>query len=301
VSDPAVRTSALVKSFGRIRALDGVDLEADRGRIFGIVGPDGAGKTTLVRILAAVLSPDSGEASVLGLDPVRDRSAVHDRIGYVSQRFGLYHDLTVEENIRFYADLYGVSRRRLGEEMERLLAWSGLGPFRRRSAGALSGGMKQKLGLACALVHTPELMLLDEPTNGVDPVARREFWQLLERLVEGGLSVIVTTSYLEEAGRCHRLAFLSRGRVTAAGTPEQVTRMVPGEVLRFPSPNPFEECDEVAARTGAVATVSGSRVHVMGGIPTDGIEAALGRPVEASLSPASLEDAFVYLAEKGDA
>ncbi len=192
-----VSVKDLGKAFDGVKAVDGISFHVERGEVFGLVGPDGAGKTTTMRMLAAILSPDSGTASILGLDSTEARERIHDRIAYMSQRFGLYQDLTVMENIQFYGDMYGVHGKEAEGSMERLLHWSGLSPFRTRPAGKLSGGMKQKLGLACALVHTPELLLLDEPTNGVDPVSRREFWDLLYKLVEDGLSIVLTTAYLD--------------------------------------------------------------------------------------------------------
>ena len=170
-----IQAEGLIREFGAVRALDGLSLSVSRGEIFGLVGPDGAGKTTVLRVLAGILRPDGGTARVAGFDAVREPRRVQDRIGYMSQRFGLYADLTVQENLAFYADLYGVGKSEREERAGRLLGFSGLAPFRRRAAGDLSGGMKQKLGLACALIHTPEVLLLDEPTNGVDPVSRRDF------------------------------------------------------------------------------------------------------------------------------
>ncbi len=294
----SVHVEDLKKSFGAVHALAGISFRVRRGEVFGLVGPDGAGKTTTMRILAAILTPDSGSAEILGLDSRRNRSSIHDRIAYMSQKFGLYQDLTVEENLNFYADMYGVGREHLQSSMEELLEWSSLTPFRERPAGKLSGGMKQKLGLACALIHTPELLLLDEPTNGVDPVSRREFWDLLYKLVDEGLSIIVTTSYLDEAERCHRLAFMDGGRITARGTPEEITDMIPGGIMTFSSDNPFEESRIISDSTQAVSTVFGSAVHVMGNTSAKEIENSLGRKVQISHSKGSVEDAFVYLAER---
>jgi ABC-2 type transport system ATP-binding protein len=297
MSTDTVEVEEIEKSFGLVHALKGISFNVAKGEVFGLVGPDGAGKTTTMRILAALLSPDLGKSSVLGWDCVKSKSEVHDRIAYMSQRFGLYEDLTVEENIAFYAEMYGVEQKKLRSNTEKLLTWSSLASFRKRPAGKLSGGMKQKLGLACALIHTPELLLLDEPTNGVDPVSRREFWVLLYKLVEDGLSIIVTTAYLDEAERCHRLAFLNEGRITARGTPGEIIALVPGGVLKFLSPNPFNEAKILRENTMAVSTVFGTSVHVMGNIKENEIQSILGRSLEITREKGSVEDAFVYLTE----
>lgn len=291
--EPAVAVENLAKSFGKTHALAGVSFTVEKGEVYGLVGPDGAGKTTTMRILAAILSPDSGSASILGLDCVRSRTLIHDRIAYMSQRFGLYQDLTVEENMRFYADLYGVAKEEVAASMKRLLKWSSLAPFRKRPAGKLSGGMKQKLGLACALMHTPELLLLDEPTNGVDPVSRREFWKLLYKLVDDGLSIITTTAYLDEAELCGKLSFLRRGLITATGTPAEIVSLIPGGVFSFKSRKPFADSALITGRTHAVSTVFGSEVHVMGSVTGEEIRLLTGS--EPSKITGSVEDAFVYL------
>jgi len=228
---PAIRAEGLTRKFGALTALDGLSLSVARGEIFGLVGPDGAGKTTALRILAGILRPDGGTARVAGYDAVRESARVQDRIGYMSQRFGLYADLTVQENLAFYADLYGVGGRERDVRAERLLGFSGLAPFRRRAAGNLSGGMKQKLGLACALIHTPEVLLLDEPTNGVDPVSRRDFWRILYGLQKEGVTLLVSTSYLDEAERCGRVGLMHHGRLVASGTPAALKASMPGALL----------------------------------------------------------------------
>lgn len=294
----ALEAVELEKTFGAAAALKGVSFRVKKGEVFGLVGPDGAGKTTTMRILAAILTPDSGSASILGLDTVRNRAQIHDRIAYMSQRFGLYQDLTVEENMRFYADLYGVYGGELTGSMEKLLDWSSLAPFRKRAAGKLSGGMKQKLGLACALVHTPELLLLDEPTNGVDPVSRREFWKLLYRLVEDGLTIVTTTAYLDEAEKCSRLAFMDEGRITASGTPGEIVSLIPGGVLVLKSREPFRDAALISRKTGAVSTVFGGEVHVMGEVEESALKELTG--VSPSRQRGSVEDAFVYLSAVND-
>ncbi len=296
----SVSVKNLTKSFGEVDAVKGISFEVGRGEVFGLVGPDGAGKTTTMRVLAAILRPDSGKAEILGLNAATRRSDIHDRIAYMSQKFGLYQDLTVEENIKFYADLYGLKRSELKGNMDKLLSWSSLAPFRERPAGKLSGGMKQKLGLACALIHTPELLLLDEPTNGVDPVSRKEFWELLYKLVEEGLTIIMTTAYLDEAERCHHLAFMENGEITARGTPEEITALIPGGVRRFDSDSPFEDSRLISENTEAVSTVFGSQVHVMGDIKESRIQEVINRQPEISRSKGSVEDAFVYLSERSN-
>ncbi|MCK5786258.1 MAG: ABC transporter ATP-binding protein [Candidatus Sabulitectum sp.] len=297
MSEKSVTVRNLTMSFKEVQAVKGISFEVARGEVFGLVGPDGAGKTTTMRILAAILTPDSGEAQILGLSSATEREKIHDRIAYMSQRFGLYQDLTVEENMEFYADMYGVKRSELKASMDKLLDWSGLTQFRSRPAGKLSGGMKQKLGLACALIHTPELLLLDEPTNGVDPVSRKEFWNLLYKLVDEGLTIIMTTAYLDEAERCHSLAFMDRGKITARGTPEEIVDLIPGGVLKFNSDNPFEESNRITESTEAVSTVFGSQVHVMGNIKEEEIERSIDRKPDIIRSRGSVEDAFVYLSE----
>ena len=196
----AIRTENLTRRFEDLVAVDGLTLSVAEGEIFGLVGPDGAGKTTTMRLLTAILDPSAGDAWVAGLHVVKDAEALKERIGYMSQRFGLYPDLSVLENIHFYADIYDVPRRGRAERIERLLAFSNLTPFKRRLAGRLSGGMKQKLGLACALIHTPRVLFLDEPTNGVDPVSRRDFWRILYQLLREKVTIFVSTGVPRRGG-----------------------------------------------------------------------------------------------------
>ncbi len=212
----------LTKRFGDLTALDRLTLSVPKGELFGLVGSDGAGKTTTLRMLAGVMDADGGELEVLGCNG-RNLDHVRSSIGYMSQRFGLYPDLTVAENIRFYADIFDVGSRECQTRTERLLHFSGLAPFKGRLAGKLSGGMKQKLGLCCALIHKPELLLLDEPTNGVDPVSRRDFWQILNELRGEGVTIIVSTAYLDEAERCDRVGLLHHGRLLDCGRPADLT------------------------------------------------------------------------------
>jgi len=218
--EPAIAIRDLVKSFGSLRAVDGLSLDVAAGEMFALVGPDGAGKTTTIRILCGILRPDAGSAAVMGLDVVRRIRDVRRHIGYLSQRFTLYGDLSIDENIEFFARIHGVRdfRRRRDE----LLEFTRLGEFRTRLADRLSGGMKQKLALACTLIHTPDLILLDEPTTGVDPVTRRDFWRLLADLMTRGTTILLTTPYLDEAERCTRVAMMSHGRLLACAPPDEL-------------------------------------------------------------------------------
>ncbi|OGW26778.1 MAG: multidrug ABC transporter ATP-binding protein [Nitrospirae bacterium GWC2_57_13] len=218
----AIKTAGLTKSFGDNIAVDRLNLEIRKGELFGLVGPDGAGKTTTMRLLTAILEPTSGEAWVSGSSIQTDGERIKEKIGYMSQRFGLYEDLTVIENINFYADLYEVPKKERPSRIERLLGFSNLMPFKERLAGKLSGGMKQKLGLACALIHTPEVLFLDEPTNGVDPVSRRDFWRILYDLLREEVTIFVSTAYLDEAERCTRIGLLHRGKILIEGMPVNV-------------------------------------------------------------------------------
>ncbi len=221
-----VKADGLVRSFGPVTAVDGVGFEVAEGEVFGLVGPDGAGKTTCLRMLAGLLSPDGGGVEVLGTDVVRQPEAVKKDIGYMSQPAGLYEDLTVRENIEFYADLYQVPRRERRERLERLLEFSGLGPFTERLFRNLSGGMKQKAGLACVLIHRPKVLFLDEPTNGVDPVSRRDFWKILYELRRDRVTIITATTYLDEADRCHRVALFDRGKVRLVMSPGEMRSLM---------------------------------------------------------------------------
>ena len=219
-----IKTAGLTRRFGDTVAVDNLTLEVEEGEIFGLVGPDGAGKTTTMRLLTGILDPTSGDGWVAGKHIAREAEALKDGIAYMSQRFGLYEDLNVLENINFYADIYCVSARERGERIDRLLGSSGLTPFKKRLAGNLSGGMKQKLGLACALIHTPKVLFLDEPTNGVDPVSRRDFWQILYSLLKEKVSILFSTSYLDEAERCRRVGLIHKGRLLRCDFPDAIKR-----------------------------------------------------------------------------
>ncbi len=228
--EPIIRTGDMTRRFGAFTAVDRLNLEIAPGEIFGLVGPDGAGKTTTLRLLCGLVDPTEGSARVAGHDVVRESRAVKDRIGYMAQRFGLYEDLTVEENMTFYADLFGITGAQRAELTAQLLRMTRMEPFRARHAGRLSGGMKQKLALMCTLLHRPRILFLDEPTNGVDPVSRRDFWTILYELLKQGMTIFMTTAYLDEAERANRVGLMHRGRLIRCDTPEALKRELrPGE------------------------------------------------------------------------
>lgn len=230
-----VSVRGLTKRFAEVTAVDGLSIDVARGEIFGLVGPDGCGKTATMRMLAGVMRPDAGSIIIDEIDVAAHPEGVKEHISYMPQRFGLYEDLTVEENIRFYADLFEVPRRLRQARARQLLAASGMSEFRCFRAGQLSGGMKQKLGLTCALVHTPRILLLDEPTTGVDPVSRREFWAILYGLRDEGVTILISTAYLDEAERCSRLALLHHGRTLYCDTPEALKQHMPGALVAVAS------------------------------------------------------------------
>jgi ABC-2 type transport system ATP-binding protein len=231
VSTPLLRARALVRSFGQTRALQGLSLEVGPGDLYGLVGPDGAGKTTAMRIFAGLMAPDSGEVRVLGHDPLKGAASFREAVGYMPQQYSLYGDLSVAENLHFFARLFGLPRRVEHERSARLLEITRLGPFRDRRAEALSGGMYKKLALATALLHRPRLLLLDEPTNGVDPVSRRELWALLHDFLAEGMAVVVCTPYMDEAARCHRVGLIRNGKLIAEGEPAALTAGFEHEVF----------------------------------------------------------------------
>jgi len=230
----ALAVADLQRSFAGVPAVAGLDLELQRGEMFGLVGPDGAGKSTAIRLLCGILRPTGGSGRVLGFDLAREPEKIKSAIGYLSQNFTLYGDLSIDENLEFFAQLHGVSQYR--QRRKELLAFTRLTPFRDRSAQALSGGMKKKLALACALIHTPQILFLDEPSTGVDPVSRGEFWTILSALLDQGITVLMTTPYLDEAERCHRIGLMYRGRLLRTGTPTEIKAALPGRIFRFECP-----------------------------------------------------------------
>ncbi len=219
-----IKAQGLTREFGSLAAVNNLNLEIEEGEIFGLVGPDGAGKTTTMRLLTGILEPTSGEAWVYNKHIVKESDSLKDNIAYMSQRFGLYEDLTVMENLNFYADIFGVPIKERVSRIDRLMSFSGLTPFKKRLTRHLSGGMKQKLGLSCALIHTPKVLFLDEPTSGVDPVSRRDFWQILYQLLKEKVTILFSTSYLDEAERCRRVGLIHKGRLLKCDIPANIKK-----------------------------------------------------------------------------
>ncbi len=297
----AIELHGLTMTFARQAAVDNLTLRVREGEVFGLVGPDGAGKSTVMRLLAGLMAPSAGEAWVDGCHTVRDAERLRQRISYMPQRFGLYQDLTVMENIKFYADLYGVSKQARNERIPELLAFSGMTPFADRLARNLSGGMKQKLALACALIHTPRVLLLDEPTNGVDPLSRRDFWRILYKLLAQKVTIFVSTAYLDEAERCDRIALLHKGRLILSGTPDEVKLNMRGVLIEVRCNEPRRLLPLLASDLAPVsAGLFGAKIHlVLNGAPEqalDNVAGLLGNldgMAEAKVVGPSLEDVFI--------
>lgn len=306
--DGIIRARDLTRRFDALTAVDRLNLEIARGEIFGLVGPDGAGKTTTLRVLTGLLDPTEGEAWVAGHDVARDPQAVKDSIGYMAQRFGLYSDLTVDENMAFYADLFGITIAERARLLPDLLRMTRMEPFRNRQAGKLSGGMKQKLGLMCTLLHRPEILFLDEPTNGVDPVSRRDFWAILYQLVKDGITVLVTTAYLDEAERCNRVGLMYRGRLIQCDEPEAARHKVPEDCYRVEAPDP-RAAREILSQCEGVLCVepSGATLHLFLNAQRTSPEQLKSKLDASGRGPGSfqrivpsLEDVFIALVRKAE-
>ena len=304
----AIEIQNLSRKFGEFWAVRSMALSVNKGEIFGLVGPDGAGKTTIMRMAAGVLLPSEGDVLVDGYSVTSDPEIVKQRIGYMSQKFGLYGDLTVMENLRFYGDLYEIPRENREAEEEKLLGFSNLTPFKDRKAKDLSGGMKQKLGLACSLVHRPAVLLLDEPTNGVDPVSRRDFWKILHEMVKEGVTVFYSTSYLDEAERCERVAMIQEGQLTMCDTPRNLKATISGSILEIKSEKSREMLQAMKEKYGKMSSdiVAGViRFRLPEGSSMGKIEGELKDmgfalfSIEEGLP--TLEDVFVSRALKADA
>jgi drug efflux transport system ATP-binding protein len=304
VSDVLVSVDGLVKRYGDVTAVNGISLTVERGEMFGLIGPDGAGKTSTLRTVLGLLAPDGGTITTCGLVPSRDRRELSDKIGYLPQRFSLYGDLSVDENIAFFARIHGVKAWR--PRRDELLDLLRMTPFRDRLADRLSGGMKQKLALSCTLIHTPELLVLDEPTTGVDPVSRRDFWRILSRLLRDGLTILLTTPYLDEAERCGRVALMDQGRLLVTDAPERLRDGWHGSLIEVLATPKGRAKEIVHAAFGDVdVQVFGERLHVaLPDVPRDGAARAAedlerrlkdaGVSVEVARATApSLEDVFI--------
>jgi ABC-2 type transport system ATP-binding protein len=301
MADPAIVLDRVTKRFGQTEAVADLSLAIRRGEMFGLIGPDGAGKTTTIRLICGLLGPDGGAIRVSGRDPIRDHHAITGDVGYFSQRFSLYGDLSIDENIAFFAEIHGLTSYR--DRRNRLLEMTQLTRFRDRPAERLSGGMKQKLALACTLVHEPSVILLDEPTTGVDPVSRREFWKLLSEFLAQGITILMATPYLDEAERCSRVALLDRGRLLALDTPERLRQTLPGIVVEVMA-EPRGAAMEALRSADGVADVQafGERIHVRlvcePGRAVSCVSAALGQPglsvANVRAVEASLEDVFIH-------
>ena len=300
--EAAILAEHLSRSFGSLSAVKDLSLCVNRGEIYGLVGPDGAGKTTTLRMLAGLLDPSGGRARVAGCEMPGQAADAKTHLAYMSQRFGLYPDLTVDENINFYADLYGMSRRERAVRLEELLDFSNMRPFRKRQAGKLSGGMKQKLQLICALIHTPEVLLLDEPTNGVDPVSRRDFWRILYRMLKGGVAILVTTAYLDEAERCNRIGLMDRGRILVQDSPEKVRQSMTMNILTVRSGQTRQACRILRRELADAVSVDlfGDSIHIVCRDLNQTIKMANALLEKENISiheirrtPPSLEDVFV--------
>lgn len=300
-----IHAENLTRTFGKmpgvLTAVDHLNLEVQQGEIFCLVGPDGAGKTTTMRLLCGLMNPTEGRAIVAGQDVAKNVDVVKDQIGYMAQRFGLYADLTVAENMDFYADLFGILGQERKELTGRLMRMTRMGPFTARQAGKLSGGMKQKLALMCTLLHKPRILFLDEPTNGVDPVSRRDFWRILYQLLRERVTIFVSTAYLDEAERCNRVALIHEGKVLTVGTPREVKKLMRGSILELRLAEP-RKATAVLRREMPDATVGlfGDRVHLVSNNPhaaqvqaeqileRAGLHVQAVRPIEPGL-----EDVFV--------
>jgi ABC-2 type transport system ATP-binding protein len=302
----SIQTTNLTKSFESLTAVKNLNLEVKTGEIFGLVGPDASGKTTTLRMLCGILPPDGGEATVAGCDIRKDVDSVKEKVGYLPQRFGLYGDLTVLENIHFYADLYQVPKQERKERIARLLRFASLEPFGERKAQDLSGGMKQKLGLICALIHTPQILFLDEPTTGVDPLSRRDFWIILYDLLKEGVTILFSTSYLDEAERCIRVGLIYEGELLIVDTPSAVKAQMRGKILELRTENnqkSIRMLEDVALLRGLV--LSGDKIHVLVDDPEHGervireILKTKGMQIlDLLVVKPSLEDAFVSIVEE---
>lgn len=298
-----IKIENLVKSYGEIIAVNGVSFTVREGEMFGLVGPDGAGKTTTIRVMCGLLHPDEGSVKILGLDVTKNRKEVQNQIGYLSQRFSLYGDLSVDENIEFFADIHGV--KNFKPRRDELLSFTRLTPFRNRLAEKLSGGMKQKLALACSLIHKPKIIFLDEPTTGVDPVSRRDFWKILSDLQKDGITIFMTTPYLDEAERCNRVAMMHKGEIISIDTPAVIKQSIGMKALEIMCDDIKRGYDILRNEKEIKAQIFGDRINVMienyeNEFPI--IEQILNsnkiKIVSSRITSPSLENVFIHLVQR---
>ena len=299
----AIKIDGLKKSYGDIEAVKGISFTVNKGEMFGLVGPDGAGKTTTIRILCGLAGPDSGSVTLLGDDIKTHKRQVQKKIGYLSQKFSLYGDLTVNENIEFFADIHGVKNYQV--RRDELLEFTRLTPFSDRLADNLSGGMKQKLALACSLIHKPEIIFLDEPTTGVDPVSRRDFWKILSSLMKEGITIFMSTPYLDEAERCHRVALMNKGEIMSIDEPRRIRAAIHKEIIEIVSPQARKAYKLVQQNMNNEVQLFGDRINVV----ADSYEKEYKKiadllkqnnvTIESSRSiPPSLENVFIHLVKE---
>jgi ABC-2 type transport system ATP-binding protein len=304
-----IETKSLTRTFKDTIAVDGLNLGVQHGEIFGLLGPDGAGKTTTIRLLAAILDPTDGQARVFGYDTVGQPEPIKRRIGYMAQRFNLYGDLSVWENLNFFADVFEVTGDVRQERIERLLGFSRLTEFRDRRAAHLSGGMQKKLALACTLIHTPEVIYLDEPTTGVDPVSRREFWDILAELHLQGITLVVSTPYMDEAERCSRVGLMYRGQMVVCDTPERIRGMIGGELIAL-CPSNLRRAREILAELPGVLEMQtfGNQLRIFvrdAGIAIERVQVALAEQdveaLEVRRTQPRMEEAYISMVRRQEA
>ncbi len=298
-----INISNLKKSYGDILAVNNISLSVEPGEMFGLFGPDGAGKTTTIRILCGLLKPDSGSVEVLNSDLRKKKKEIQNQIGYLSQKFSLYGDLSVDENIEFFADIHNV--KGFKKRRDELLAFTRLTPFRDRLAEKLSGGMKQKLALACSLIHKPKIIFLDEPTTGVDPVSRRDFWKILSDLQKDGITILMTTPYLDEAERCNRVAMMNKGEIIAVDTPQNIKSSINKKVIEIITDDIKKTYSLLKEKFGTDAQIFGDRINLVTDddkSAIDDIKALLQKNnlnlINYRTITPSLENVFIHLVKK---